>query len=96
MYLSLIKEAHDELFKLINEEKDKLGGDDSVFLIPGLLTIAEVHIIEGRNKKAEEYLNAAQWSFLKHNDKAQSEKKKNLGLTQEYTPTDIGSSFSTR
>lgn len=40
------KEAHDELYKFITEEKDKLGGDDSVLLLPGLLTLAEIHIIE--------------------------------------------------
>lgn len=77
------KEAHDELYKFITEEKDKLGGDDSVLLLPGLLTLAEIHIIEcriclisARTKKAEEYLNAAHWSFLKSNDKALVEKKK--------------------
>lgn len=42
------KEAHDELYKFITEEKDKLGGDDSVLLLPGLLTLAEIHIIECR------------------------------------------------
>lgn len=40
------QEAHDDLYKFITEEKDKLGGDDSVLLLPGLLTLAEIHIIE--------------------------------------------------
>lgn len=35
-----IQEAHDELYKFITDEKDKLGGDDSVLLLPGLLTLA--------------------------------------------------------
>jgi hypothetical protein len=35
-----LDEAHNSIYKFITEEKDKLGGDDSVFLIPGLLTIA--------------------------------------------------------
>ena len=48
-------------------------------LLPGLLTLAEIHIIEGRSKKAEEYLNAAHWSFLKNNDRALAEKKKDKG-----------------
>lgn len=55
-------------------------------LLPGLLTLAEIHIIEcriclnsARTKKAEEYLNAAHWSFLKSNDKALVEKKKERG-----------------
>lgn len=47
-FFFLIQEAHDELYKFITDEKDKLGGDDSVLLLPGLLTIAEIHIIEGR------------------------------------------------
>ena len=81
-----MQEAHDELYKFITEEKEKLGGDDSVLIIPGLLTLAEIHIIEGRIKKAEEYLNAAHWSFLKNNDRALAEKKKDKGqlLTSEY------------
>ena len=39
-----------------------------------------------RTKKAEEYLNAAHWNFLKSNDKSLTEKKKERGqaLTQEY------------
>lgn len=81
-----LDEAHNSIYKFITEEKDKLGGDDSVFLIPGLLTIAEIHIIEGRLKKAEEYLNAAHWSFLKNNDKSEINKKskeKSLALTKE-------------
>lgn len=41
----IFTEAHDELYKFITEEKDKLGGDDSVLLLPGLLTLAEIHII---------------------------------------------------
>ena len=51
-----------------------------------MLTLAEIHIIEGRIKKAEEYLNAAHWSFLKNNDRALAEKKKDKGqiLTAEY------------
>jgi hypothetical protein len=80
-----IKEAHDELYKFITEQKDTLGGDDSVLLLPGLLTIAEIHMTEGRTKKAEEYLNAAQWSFLKNNDKSQADKKREKAqLTPEY------------
>lgn len=40
---------------------------------------------EGRTKKAEEYLNAAQWSFLKNNDKSQADKKREKAqLTPEY------------
>jgi hypothetical protein len=42
--------------------------------------LAEIHIIEGRIKKAEEYLNAAHWSFLKNNDRVIAEKKKEKGL----------------
>lgn len=75
-----IQQAHDELYKFISESKDKLGGDDSVFLLPGLFTLAEVHIIEGNLKKAEEYLNAAHWSFLKSNDKFGSDKRKEKGI----------------
>ena len=67
------------MYKFITEEKEKLGGDDSVLILPGLLTLAEIHIIEGRIKKAEEYLNAAHWSFLKNNDRALAEKKKDKG-----------------
>lgn len=55
--------------------------------MPGLITIAEIHIIEGRLKKAEEYLNAAHWSFLKNSDKNQVDKKgkeKNFSLSREY------------
>lgn len=57
-----------------------------MLIIPGLLTLAEIHIIEGRIKKAEEYLNAAHWSFLKSNDRNVAEKKKEKGqaLTVEY------------
>lgn len=47
-----MKQAHDDLYRFISEEKEKLGGDDSVFLLPGLFTLAEIHIIEGRLKKA--------------------------------------------
>jgi len=31
-------------------------------------------------KKAEEYLNAAHWSFLKSNDKLSNDKKKEKGI----------------
>ena len=75
-----IQKAHDDLFKFISEDKDKLGGDDSVFLLSGLFTLAEIHIIEGRLKKAEEYLNAAHWSFLKSNDKLTSDKRREKGI----------------
>lgn len=64
-----------------------MGGDDSVLLLPGLLTLAEIHIIDGKIKKAEEYLNAAHWSFLKNNDKALAEKKKDKG--QLLTPEEL-------
>jgi hypothetical protein len=66
-----------------------------VLLLPGLLTIAEIHITEGRVKKAEEYLNAAQWSFLKNNDKNQADKRREKGqmLSAEYFIDNLGSSW---
>lgn len=51
---NIFQEAHDELYKFITDEKDKLGGDDSVLLLPGLLTLAEIHIIESRNKSSQQ------------------------------------------
>lgn len=71
-----MQQAHEELYKFITESKERLGGDDSVFLLPGLFVLAEIQIIENNLKKAEEYLNAAHWSFLKSNDKFGSEKRK--------------------
>jgi hypothetical protein len=94
-----LDEAHNSIYKFITDEKDKLGGDDSVFLLPGLLTIAEIHIIEGRLKKAEEYLNAAHWSFLKNNDKSEINKKskeKSLSLTKEYPFINPGNNSNTK
>ena len=52
----------------------------------------------GRVKKAEEYLNAAHWSFLKSNDRAVAEKKKEKGqsLSPEYRWLYEGSNWTTK
>lgn len=63
----LTQQAHDLIFNQLSEDKEKLGGQSSIALLPGLFIITETHIIEGRAKKAEEYLTAAYWNFLRYN-----------------------------
>lgn len=64
--LPFTQEAHDLVFNVLSEEKDNLGGESSIYLLPGLFILTETHIMEGRAKKAEEYLTAAYWNFLKY------------------------------
>lgn len=40
------------IFSVLSVDKEKLGGENSIFLLPGLLVIAETHIVEERSKKA--------------------------------------------
>lgn len=75
-----MQEAHDLVFNVLSEEKDSLGGESSIFLLPGLFILTETHIMEGRGKKAEEYLTAAYWNFLKYNkfeEKGEGDKAQN-------------------
>lgn len=53
-----------------------------MLILPGLFTLAEIEIMRNQTsfKKAEEYLNAAHWSFLKSNDKVVNDKKKEKGI----------------
>lgn len=44
-----------------------MGGENSVLLLPGYFILAEANIAEGKLKKAEEFLIAAYWNFLKFN-----------------------------
>lgn len=47
-----------------------------MLLLPGLFILAEIEIMKDNRRKAEEYLNAAHWNFLKSNDKMSNDKKK--------------------
>ena len=57
------------------EYKEDLGGENSVLLLPGYFILAEANIgfkfyliiADGKLKKAEEFLIAAYWNFLKFN-----------------------------
>lgn len=42
-------------------------------MLPALFVLAEGHIIEGKLKKAEEFLIAAFWNFLKHGKNEEGE-----------------------
>jgi hypothetical protein len=69
---------------MLSEEKDSLGGESSIFLLPGLFVLTETHIMEGRAKKAEEYLTAAYWNFLKYtkfDEKAEGSQTKQSGTS---------------
>lgn len=84
---------------MLSEEKEKLGGENSIFLLPGLFIITETHILEGRAKKAEEYLTAAYWNFLKHSKVDEGKEQKSSaeeGPSKEYRCGDVGSTRSTR
>ena len=78
-------------FKTIVDHKEALGGENSIFLLPGYFVLAEAFIRkisinfhwflcffiseEGKIKKAVEFLLAASWNFLKFQNK--NEDKKN-------------------
>lgn len=51
----LMQTAYDELYAFISQQKEKLGGDDSVLILPGLFTLAEIEIMRNQTsfKKAE-------------------------------------------
>ena len=62
-----------------------MGGENSVLLLPGYFILAESNILEGKLKKAEEFLIAAYWNFLKFNKP--EEKKENVSnddISEEY------------
>jgi hypothetical protein len=83
----LNQDAYDTMFTVLSDDKESLGGENSIFLLPGLLVIAETHIEEDRSKKAEEYLTAAYWNFLKHNKPDEKDdKNKSIGdlTTEEF------------
>ena len=60
-----IGRANEVAFKAIIEYKEDLGGENSVLLLPGYFILAEANIADGKLKKAEEFLIAAYWNFLK-------------------------------
>lgn len=57
--------AKDLVIRSLSEHKEALGGESSILLIPGYVILAEANIIENKLKKAEEFLIAAYWNFLK-------------------------------
>ena len=59
------EEAIDVAFKALFELKEDLGGENSILLLPGYFVLAEANIAENKLKKAEEFLIAAYWNFLK-------------------------------
>jgi len=91
--------AHEIAFKALLEFKEDLGGENSVLLLPGYFILAEANIsiylwyiclAEGKLKKAEEFLIAAYWNFLKFNkpeEKKEGEEDIKVGqddITEEY------------
>lgn len=58
--------AKDLIMKTLSELKDQLGGESSILLLPGYVLLAEANIIDNKLKKAEEFLIAAYWNFLKY------------------------------
>lgn len=61
-----IEGAKDIIVKTLSELKDALGGESSIFLLPGYVILAEANIIDNKLKKAEEFLIAAYWNYLKY------------------------------
>jgi hypothetical protein len=61
-----IEGAKDLIMKTLSELKVQLGGESSILLLPGYIILAEANIIEVKLKKAEEFLIAAYWNFLKY------------------------------
>ena len=57
--------AKDLSVKTLSLLKESLGGESSILLIPGYTILAEANIMENKVKKAEEFLIAAYWNFLK-------------------------------
>jgi hypothetical protein len=57
--------AKDLAVKSLSTLKESLGGESSILLIPGYTILAEANIMENKVKKAEEFLIAAYWNFLK-------------------------------
>ena len=57
--------AKDLVIRSLSEHKEALGVESSILLIPGYVILAEANIIENKLKKAEEFLIAAYWNFLK-------------------------------
>lgn len=47
------------------EHKEELGGEGSILLLPAFFILAEGNILMDKLKKAEEFLIAAYWNFLK-------------------------------
>lgn len=57
--------AKDLIVKTLADLKEQLGGESSILLIPGYVILAEANITENKLKKAEEFMIAAYWNFLK-------------------------------
>ena len=57
--------AKENAIKTLSDLKEHLGGESSILLIPGYVILAEANIIDNKLKKAEEFLIAAYWNFLK-------------------------------
>lgn len=58
--------AKEMAIKTLSELKEALGGESSILLIPGYVVLAEANIIDNKLKKAEEFLIAAYWNYLKY------------------------------
>ena len=57
--------AKELAIKSLSDLKESLGGESSILLIPVYVVLAEANIVDGKLKKAEEFLIAAYWNFLK-------------------------------
>lgn len=57
--------AKELAIKTLSDLKEALGGESSILLIPGYVILAEANITDNKLKKAEEFLIAAYWNFLK-------------------------------
>jgi hypothetical protein len=57
--------AKEMAIKTLSELKESLGGESSILLIPGYVILAEANIVDNKLKKAEEFLIAAYWNYLK-------------------------------
>jgi hypothetical protein len=62
------QEAHKMAYDAMIKEKEAVGGEDSIHLLPGYFILVEALMAEDKIKKAEEFLTGAYWNFLKTQD----------------------------
>lgn len=74
-------------YNSILQNRQALGGENSILTLPGYFVLVEAKIAQGDLKNAEEFLIASYWTFLKY--QKGDEAKKDDSQAVKSTPEDL-------